>query len=111
MNLRQIIRKECACYFRTGPFAEPVYDWCETKDKVCVAFGEFQRCRYFEEGVLLAQPDAAAEYADLCERLSSQRDLGVSADTHMPRRRAVVPRKRVGRTKQVSAVTLSLFGG
>jgi len=66
MNLKQIIRAECACYFWTGPYGAK--DWCEPRDRRCVAFGKFQRCRYFEEGVLPVQPDASAEYVDLCEK-------------------------------------------
>ena len=65
MNLKQIIRAECACYFREGH--RGVNDWCERKDRVCLIFAaDFKRCRYFEEGVLPANPDGAAEYADMC---------------------------------------------
>ena len=63
MNLKQIIRAECACYFRRGPYG--VYDWCEKRDRVCIAFNDPGPCRYFQSYVLPAHPDAQAEYADM----------------------------------------------
>ena len=84
MNLKQIIRAECACYFWTSPHG--VSDWCEPEDRRCVAFEKFQRCRYFEEAVLPAQPDASAEYADLCEKLLEGKEEGHPQTRNAPNR-------------------------
>ncbi len=63
MNLKQIIRAECANYFTHGPYG--ARDWCEAREMVCVAFGNPGPCNWLLTAVLPANPDGNAEYADL----------------------------------------------
>ena len=93
MNLRQIIQHKCARYFRTGPYGAK--DWCEPRDGRCIAFGEFKRCGYFENGVLPAQPDASAEYAELVRLDSEPTLLGVERTPPKAQRAPTVPREQL----------------
>jgi hypothetical protein len=99
MNLKQIIQAECACYFREGPLGN--YDWCDAHDARCVAFGTFKPCKYFKECVLPAQPDAAAEYAELVRRDAEQQELGVGPEPQYALRRSRMPLEAYGHVKQV----------
>jgi len=110
MNLKQIIRGNCACYFSHGPGRlSTVTDWCEVRDGRCIAFSEFKRCKYFEEGVLPDQPDASAEYAELVRLRTEGTPLGVG---RKPQKACRVPqrgRQRVGRVRTMSVHVQSLF--
>jgi len=106
MNLKQIIRGNCACYFSHGPGRlSAVTDWCEVRDGRCIAFSEFKRCKYFEEGVLPDQPDASAEYAELVRSGAEGTPLGVGRKPQKARRVPQRGRQRVGRVGRVPRST------
>jgi hypothetical protein len=63
-TVKRIVETECCNHFADGPYG--AYHWCVNRDAVCPIFTEFRRCKWFEEAVLPAWPDVAAEYADMC---------------------------------------------
>jgi len=82
MNLKQIIRGNCACYFSHGP--QGTKNWCEKKDKVCMAFRkDFFRCGYFEQSVLPAHLDGG-EYIELLEKHTKGAFGGSAPPPQMP---------------------------
>ena len=63
LSVKAVIAGECCNHFRDGP--RGVANWCVAKDAPCPIFATFRRCRWFEDAVLPAGPDVAAEYAAL----------------------------------------------
>ena len=63
LTVKSVIAQQCHRYDRVGYFGIP--NWCLQKDAACPMFTTFRRCRHFEEAVLPACPDVAAEYVFL----------------------------------------------
>lgn len=80
-TVRSVVAAECCNYLARGP--GDVVHWCVAKERTCPVFALFRRCRWFEEAVLPAWPDVAAEYADLAGRLKTSESRAA--------RRAVCP--------------------
>lgn len=71
LTVKSVIQAECCNHYMDGPYEMRHY--CCWKDRVCPIFtDEFRRCGWFEEAVMPAWMDVAAEYADMCGQRSQE---------------------------------------
>lgn len=74
--LQSIIAAECCNHFLEGPGGAA--NWCVAKERVCSVFATFRRCKWFEDAVLPAWPDVAAEYAYLAGQEIDKRPASIA---------------------------------